>query len=524
MSHSRQATLLIPQKNICQTQVETGGAWVHAKIPQPDGSFPAGGIPQTLSDGALCPTGQDCRASGTCPLPQPEESFPARDLQAPTSHCNGEALPQVSPSRPPEHCRQADLTLIPQEDESFPPTCVIRPSRPERCGRLSLAAKSACSARGRLRPVGPTGTDASPGPFPHSAAMALPASSGLGTPQREQDELSWDSSTSDRIRLAPDLATLQPEVPFEFVTFDLLRGPVVHYLPHGSGPEHAVLHAVRHAPFPEPVWTRPRAYVPGFPHFQVLLMRSHAQVTVILDQRPLEGEVLVMEVGSEPLTGVQFACQVPIAERSPIVAQVIRASQLVLYHNYRPWALAYFIQLGTTSRSDTPLLIARVGVAGHGSGVGTAPGPHLLLALARALRGLLQELPRLNNHLLVASPLQDAGCGTYREIRFVATDQVASDAPTVWLDRRLLGGGLHHLQVPSCLHVDDLSLFDSSLIIDLAALRDVAAIHTGSTLQQAPLGYQGSGLVPVADLFHLEGMYVELRAASPACSDLRPRL
>ena len=57
------------------------------------------------------------------------------------------------------------------------------------------------------------------------------------------------------------------------------------------------------------------------------------------------------------------------------------------------------------------------------------------------------------------------------------------------------------------MHAEDLSLFDSSLCIDLAVLRDVAAIHTGSTLQQAPLGHQGSGLVPVADLFHLEGMH-----------------
>ena len=206
------------------------------------------------------------------------------------------------------------------------------------------------------------------------------------------------------------------------MTFDILCGPLVHYLPHGHGPEQAVLHAVRHAPFPDPVWTSPRAYVPDFPHFQVLLTRSHAQVTVILDQRPLEGEVLVVEVGPEPFTGKQFASQAPITERSPIVAQVIRASQLVLYHNHRPWALAYSIPLlagdvicfscrtgaflqagrdglrwapfsGTALRTEAPLLVARVGIAGHGSGVGTAPGPHLLLALARALRGLLQELP-----------------------------------------------------------------------------------------------------------------------------------
>ena len=118
---------------------------------------------------------------------------------------------------------------------------------------------------------------------------------------------------------------------------------MIHFLPHGSGPEEAVLHAVRHAPFPNPTWLRPRAFVPGFPHFQLLLLRSPVPVTVILDQRPLEGDVLVVEANPASFTGEQFASYAPIAERSPIVAQVVRASQLVMYHNHRPWALAYHL-------------------------------------------------------------------------------------------------------------------------------------------------------------------------------------
>ena len=331
----------------------------------------------------------------------------------------------------------------------------------------------------------------------------------------------------------------------------IVRGPVIHFLPHGSGPEEAVLHAVRRAPFPNPTWTRPRAFVPGFPHFQLLLLRSPVPVTVILDQRPLEGDVLVVEANPASFTGEQFASYAPIAERTPIVAQVVRASQLVLYHNHRPWALAYAIPLMTgdlicfTCRSgsflqagrhglhwtpfpsasagaSTPLIVARVGLAGRGSGIGAAPAPHLLLALSRALRELL---PRLNNLYLAASPLQDVACSTYREVRFIATSQVMSEEPTAWLDRRLLGGVLQHLQVPSCLHAEDLNLFDSTLLID-APLTDVATIHTGSILQQAPIGHQGSGMVPVADLFQLEVNAstggVELLAAPQSCGHFWP--
>ena len=327
---------------------------------------------------------------------------------------------------------------------------------------------------------------------------------------------------------------------------------MVHYLPHGNGPEEAVLHAVQHAPFPNPAWAR-RAFVPGFPHFQLLLIRSSAPVTVILDQRPLEGDVLVVEASHDPFTGEQFASYTPITERAPIVAQVFRASQLVLYHNHRPWGLAYaiplttgdlicftcqsgsFIQVGrsglqwspfssTPVRTRVPLIVARVGVAGHGSGLGTAPGPHLLLALARALRDLLQQFPRLSHLLLAASPLQDVAYSTYQEVRFTASTQVMSEEPTVWLDRRLLSGSLHHLQVPSCLYAEDLSLFDSFLLVDLAPLRDVATIHTGSTLQQAPLGHQGSGAVPVADLFHFEGMQALAAWRNLLSLTLRPHL
>ena len=431
-------------------------------------------------------------------------------------------------------------TAFPPEDESFPPAR-------RACHHLCTHNGQPCPLHrtpgpfpGRLRPAEPGHAGAASGPGPIALAGSRcggPALRGRDSPPRELDEISWGSSRSDRVRVAPSLVTLQPEVAYEFVTFDVVRGPVLHSLPHGNGPEEAVLHAVRHAPFPNPSWIRPSVHVPGFPCFQVLLFRSHVPLTVILDQRPLEGDVLVVETTAEVLTGEQFARYAPIAERSPIVAQVIRASQLVMYHNHRPWALAYavplttgdvvcfacrsgtFLQVGPSSlqwappsgasvRTSTPLIVARIGIAGYGSGLGTAPGPHLLLALARALRALLQSVPSLDQFCLAASPLQDAACGTYREIRFIATTQVMSEEPTVWLDRRLLGGSIHHLQVPSCLHADDLDLFDSSLAIDLSPLRDVATIHTGSTLQQAPLGHQGSAMVPVADLFCLEGMQV----------------
>ena len=150
-------------------------------------------------------------------------------------------------------------------------------------------------------------------------------------------------------------------------------------------------------------------------------MRRHAPITVLLDTRPLAGEVSVVEVVAEPFSGQQFATQSPPASRSPLVAQLLRASSLVLFYNHRPWVLAYVLRLtsgdlvcfagrpgsflqpgqggvrwsptGTSFESRCPpLLVARIGAAGAGCRLGVAPRPHLLLALARALRDLLQEI------------------------------------------------------------------------------------------------------------------------------------
>ena len=50
-------------------------------------------------------------------------------------------------------------------------------------------------------------------------------------------------------------------------------------------------------------------------------------------------------------------------------------------------------------------------------------------------------------------------------------------------------------------------MLDNELIVDLAVLRDVAAVSYGSTIQQVPLGHCGGGLTLVAALFHLEGVH-----------------
>ena len=490
---------------------------------------------QALSAAAASFAHPDAETHGPQHTPMEDESFPPFQLRNHNQPCpTNRALLCCPTLRQPFRLTEAPCLGASQEDESFPPACQASHLPHARIGQLRHALPSPSLSLAAPDPAGAgAGPERAISVADLRAELSAPASAAS---PRDHDEASWGSSHSDRAHVAPYLATLQPEVPFEYVTFDIVRGPLIHFLPHGSGPEEAVLHAVRHAPFPNPTWTRPRAHVPDFPQFfpqfQLLLVRDPATITVILDQRPLEGDVLVAETGYTTFTGEQFASSAPVARRTPAVAQVVRASQLVLYHNHRPWALAYAVSLltgdlicfacrsgsflrvgrdglqwqpfsGALAGANTPLIIARVGLAGHGCAIGTAPGPHLLLALARALRELLQELPHLNNLLLAASPLQDAACGTYREVRFMATTQVMCDEPTVWLDRRPMGGSL---QVPSCLHAEDLHLFDSALSVDLSGLRDVAATHTGSTLQQSPLGHQGNVLVPVADLFHLEGM------------------
>ena len=147
-----------------------------------------------------------------------------------------------------------------------------------------------------------------------------------------------------------------------------------------------------------------------------------------------------------------------------------------------------------------------MGAAGYGSGIGVASRPHLLLAMARALQCLLQEVPHFRNYFLIASPLQDPACHTFQEVRFLAVTQTGGDVSLAWLDRRPLGGGIQRVQVPSCVRAGDFGLTDSELLIDLAVLRDISAVHVGSMLQQIPLGHRGGGFVPVSTLFHLEGV------------------
>ena len=289
-----------------------------------------------------------------------------------------------------------------------------------------------------------------------SSARPGALSPGMEGSQHGSDTGSASTTPRHRANVGPALAHLQPEVPFEYASFDVIRGATVHFLPHCNGPEDAVRHALQHAPFPDPTWAPTRVHVPGFPQFQLLLLRRHATVTVLFDTRPLEGEVSVHEIGPEPFTGHQLATQVPPAGGAPLVAQLLRASQLTLFHNHRPWLLAYAIQLLTgdlvcfasragaflqlagtglrwapgfadSTAQTPPLLVARVGVAGYGSGIGVAPRPHLLLALARALRSILQEIPRLDNFFLAASPLQDPACHTFQEVRFVLTSQIGGD-------------------------------------------------------------------------------------------------
>ena len=321
-----------------------------------------------------------------------------------------------------------------------------------------------------------------------------PRVSFLGVGDGLHAPLDGGSTPSSRDSLALAAVSILPQGLFAFVSFDICRGPVVYHLPHGHGPEEAVRHALQHAPFPDPAWTYTQAHVPGYPSFQILLMRRQAPITVLLDTRPLAGEVSVVEAVAAPFSGQQFAVQSPLARRSPIVIQLLRASSLVLFYNHRPWVLAYvrsltsgdlvcfagrpgsFLQPGrggirwspSGTSSDVrcpPLLVARVGAAGAGCGLGAAPRPHLLLALARALRDLLQESPDLSRHFIVAAPLQDPPCSTYQEVRFVAVQQIEGETPIAWLDRRLIGGGIHHLQVPCFLRAGDIPTLDNDLIV-----------------------------------------------------------
>ena len=69
---------------------------------------------------------------------------------------------------------------------------------------------------------------------------------------------STGSASSSEIVPGTVACHLPPAAPFDFASFDILRGPVVYQLPHGNGPEEAVSHVLRHPPFPNPDWVRPR--------------------------------------------------------------------------------------------------------------------------------------------------------------------------------------------------------------------------------------------------------------------------
>ena len=103
--------------------------------------------------------------------------------------------------------------------------------------------------------------------------------------------------------------------------------------------------------------------------------------------------------------------------------------------------------------------------------------------------------------MLAASPLQDPAYRTLQEVRLLAVSTDRAGTSAAWLDRRLIGGGLHHIQLPACIHADDFSLPDSALTVDLSMLLDVAGVHSGCTVQQVPNGHHGGGLVPISALF-----------------------
>ena len=449
-------------------------------------------------------------------------------------------------SRPGTLCSLFPGSLQASADESFPPRTVPEVSRPAPLCPLvpSPTEDSSCicnpwraSPQAELPPFAlPIGPGSSPAlDLPSIPDCSLPPSSGTRGDQNEPFDASEELTPSSRDGVAVALMDIFSRGPFDFVSFDVVRGPVVYRLPHGQGPAEAVRHALQHAPFPDPAWTHTRVHVPGYPCFQILIMRRHAQVTVVIDTRPLEGEIFVVEATADPVSGQQFASQAPLHGRSPFVAQLLRASSLAIFYNHRPWVPAYVLRFtngdlvcfagrsgsllqpgphglrwnpsaASSDRHSPPLLVARVGATGAACGIGVAPRPHLLLALARALRDLLQGIPDLSRHFLVASPLQDAAFPTYQEVRFLAVRRSDGEMPTAWLDRRLVGGGLSHLQVPCLLHAEDLPALATDLMIDLSVLRDVAAVTTGSTLQQIPSAHHGGGLIPVAALFHLEGM------------------
>ena len=296
-------------------------------VPQPDESYP-------VHSTAPFSSGQACRCIGTRYVPQPDASFPVHStaLSPEGQACSStqvrclrffptpdESFPVCSISHLGQSCtRIRSLHALPMPDESFPVCSLSQVSSQDRHARhrqvrslraaslLYLLALPGRASRG-LTPLLPfarpggtadTGASSSTGqatsPCTEHAGTVLP---GIEGSQHGSGTDSVSSTPIHGANVGPALAHLQPEVPFEYVSFDIIRGAIVHFLPHGSGPEDAVRHALQHAPFFDPTWTPTRVHVPGFPQFQLLLLRRHAPVTVLLDTRPLEGEVSVHEIG-----------------------------------------------------------------------------------------------------------------------------------------------------------------------------------------------------------------------------------
>ena len=357
-----------------------------------------------------------------------------------------------------------------------------------------------------------------------------PPAAGDSTPSSEELGL------RDTVLAATLLATWEA-APFEFVTFDIARGPLIGRIPHGQGPQEAVAKALAEAPWPGTQWVHTVSHVPGFPLFQIVLIRPMSQVTVVLDDRPCDGSVVAIEVPALPLSGDRLVGWMP-AGVFPQVHLLQRSSQLGMYYNQRPWLLQYERPLyngdvvllapraeahiqasgtslrwappSTSSRARVghcpPLIVVRIGILGFGTSVGTAPGSNFLLALARAIERLLQTNRRFEHYILIASQLQDCATQTYQEVRLVAIESHQPELSVAWLDRRLIGGGLQIVATPSFLHAQDFQLVDSALAVDLAPVLDIAFVASGATLQQIPSGAHSNPLQPISALFGIVGI------------------
>ena len=138
-----------------------------------------------------------------------------------------------APVQPSHICQTAAgvSSALSREEESFPLVGDARHAFPKGHAQPDLLSRLAGPSLYGTEPAEPSSAENDPGPggaFSGGAHGLGPPSSSSDAPQRDPDELSWGSSRSERVRLAPSLAALQPEVPFEFVTFDIVRslGPL----------------------------------------------------------------------------------------------------------------------------------------------------------------------------------------------------------------------------------------------------------------------------------------------------------